>query len=68
MKRLAYQTESTTIETNAELFRQGEQLDRIEDTTNKMDKATDRTQLLSRQIYSFWYYVKDKVRGKYKES
>lgn len=58
--------QETTEQTKCELHRQGEQLDRISKKFDDLDKQTDKTMKYSRQIYSFWYYLKDKVTGKYK--
>lgn len=66
MMGLAERIEENAIETQKEVFGQGEKLTRIEDKTDQLDKETDKTKKLSRQIYSFWYYLKDKVAGKYK--
>lgn len=51
-----------------QLHGQGEQLDRMITKTDEIHDVALKNTKKSRQIYSIWYYMKDKVFGKYSNS
>ena len=64
MMRLAEKSEENAAETLKQLHDQGQALDRIQQTSADIEVEAARHKKLSRQIYSFWYYLKDRFVSK----
>ncbi len=51
------------INTNAQLFQNGEKIDRIHDKLVDINGDLKKAEKNAKEITSFWYYLKQKVKG-----
>ena len=50
------------IDTNAELHSQGERMKAMDNKLNKINNTVDKSEETAKEINSYWYYLKNKVK------